>query len=699
MFNSKKILSLFLSSLILGNFLNFQVVCSAVEYDNILLEEDLENIETETICGVIGSYNSDSNNSTSTCGDFVVYSKAGTGYSYSDGVLTINGSGEYTVRMADGVSQTDNTIEINSSGNVYLTIDNVNISEVNSAPIHILDNATLYLTLRNSNVLDAHDTDNYAGIQLSNNSSLVVTEESYDAVLDVIGGENAAGIGTGKIQRNDNFVNVNSICINGGKINVQGGDYGSGIGTGYVNVNDTQIKINKISVSGGTVNAIGGSNSAGIGTGYTEQKGTSMIGTIQISGGTVNASGKNNGSGIGVGDTGEEATSVVENIVVSGGIVKSSGNKAFSKSLDVSEYTNLAVYAGDDENSLAEISDLEGSDPYVSKCVLLTSSYDESSLSGLRGYYGNKLESIKLPSGWTWEDGSVSLGEVGTKTFTAVFNNGVGDSQNKSVSVAVVYEYIEPENLMAVYGQKLSEIVLPDGWTWDDGTQDVGDAGRKQFEAVFNDGDAHVETKSLFVDVSVDKSSWGTAVDNGGIVNYVSEDGTTSAEITGNHMIYLKEESDGTSAWYAIDNSEGVFRSGSKLHVRWLNANENPEEMDKYYDMLDEKYRNASEQEKLWIFLVGVTDPDGEEYRQFEKSVPFYIELGEDWDKDDIKAVFISSESDEVLDVEYIDDFETPEGIRSVAKLTMHHFSPYAIIFSGNYDKAVHNHFYPYCAV
>ena len=199
-----------------------------------------------------------------------------------------------------------------------------------------------------------------------------------------------------------------------------------------------------------------------------------------------------------------------------------------------------------------------------------------------------------------------------------------------------------------------------------------------------------METKSLFVDVSVDKSSWGTAVDNGGIVNYVSEDGTTSAEITGNHMIYLKEESDGTSAWYAIDNSEGVFRSGSKLHVRWLNANENPEEMDKYYDMLDEKYRNASEQEKLWIFLVGVTDPDGEEYRQFEKSVPFYIELGEDWDKDDIKAVFISSESDEVLDVEYIDDFETPEGIRSVAKLTMHHFSPYAIfedLLDDNADK------------
>ena len=60
----------------------------------------------------------------------------------------------------------------------------------------------------------------------------------------------------------------------------------------------------------------------------------------------------------------------------------------------------------------------------------------------------------------------------------------------------------------------------------------------------------------------------------------------------------------------------------------------------------------------------------------------FYIQLGEDWDKEDINSVFISSGEDEIVDVSYADSMSCPEGKKEFAILTLKHFSPYAV-----YDK------------
>ena len=183
---------------------------------------------------------------------------------------------------------------------------------------------------------------------------------------------------------------------------------------------------------------------------------------------------------------------------------------------------------------------------------------------------------------------------------------------------------------------------------------------------------------------SDDRSSWGRKIKyqlgDKEIVNYVDDTGKTSAKVTENDIIWLKEESDGTSAWYGLDNSNGTFELGSRFWVRWLDEERNGDEWRLYYDKLDAEHKVITEQNKLWIFLVGVTDPYGNEYVTFKDNadVPLYIQLGSDWDKDDINAIFISESTDEKVDVTY-QFMDFPEGYGEFAKVILKHFSPYAI--------------------
>ena len=184
--------------------------------------------------------------------------------------------------------------------------------------------------------------------------------------------------------------------------------------------------------------------------------------------------------------------------------------------------------------------------------------------------------------------------------------------------------------------------------------------------------------KDIEFEVVADKSNWGEEVNNGGVINYVDSHGKTSAEVTGKEMIWLKESSDGTSAWYAIDNTNGTFKQGSRFWTQWLSPEANKEEFEKYYNKLDDEHKNQVENNKLWIFLTGVTDPDGNDYTNLDETVNYYIQLVEDWDEDDVKAVFISDKNDDVLQVLF-EDVNTPEGTFKCAKILMQHFSPYAV--------------------
>ena len=168
----------------------------------------------------------------------------------------------------------------------------------------------------------------------------------------------------------------------------------------------------------------------------------------------------------------------------------------------------------------------------------------------------------------------------------------------------------------------------------------------------YNDLGSQKNPLSLSVNVKVDKTDWGELIYNGGIANYLAQDGTTSAEVTGDEVIWLKEDSEGESSWYVLDNRQGIFAKGSRFWVRWLSEKDG-EEFREHFENLDESHKKWAEENKLWIFLTGVIAPDGTEYTNLDVNVPYYIQLGDEWDEEDVKAVFISKIADEPVSVSF----------------------------------------------
>ena len=159
--------------------------------------------------------------------------------------------------------------------------------------------------------------------------------------------------------------------------------------------------------------------------------------------------------------------------------------------------------------------------------------------------------------------------------------------------------------------------------------------------------------------------------------------GETSVRVDQDGIIWLKEDSNGTSAWYGIDNRSGQFDMNSRFYVQWLHANENQSDWNDCYAQLDDKHKAAVEDDRLWIFQIGVQQPDGTDYTTFDET-DLYIQIGDDWDPEDLTACFISSDLDEAVDAGY-QAIEPPSGMEAenFAVLRLEHFSPYAI-----YDAA-----------
>ena len=193
------------------------------------------------------------------------------------------------------------------------------------------------------------------------------------------------------------------------------------------------------------------------------------------------------------------------------------------------------------------------------------------------------------------------------------------------------------------------------------------------YEVVVMGGKLNITDYSPEKAQNAEKSGYGETS-----IAKVTPSGATTAEITTNEMIIMKVE----DTWTAIDNIEGVFKNGDTFSVTLLNSTNNREEWDKYVEKLDDDLREYAENDKLWVFLIDVIKPNGEKYTTLPQSIDWYIQLGNDWGKDDIHAVFISESTDatEQLKVETIPDYVLPDGtLTTMAKVTLNHFSTYAI--------------------
>ena len=128
--------------------------------------------------------------------------------------------------------------------------------------------------------------------------------------------------------------------------------------------------------------------------------------------------------------------------------------------------------------------------------------------TGLTATYGDTLADVALPEGFSWVDATASVGNAGTNSFAASYN--AGENYNP-VKVTLTVEVAKADitapavdTLNATYGQKLSEIALPEGFSWADATASVGNAGTNSFAAIYNAGENY-NTVKVTVTVEVAK--------------------------------------------------------------------------------------------------------------------------------------------------------------------------------------------------
>ncbi|MBO6126625.1 MAG: hypothetical protein J6P21_01285 [Clostridia bacterium] len=154
-------------------------------------------------------------------------------------------------------------------------------------------------------------------------------------------------------------------------------------------------------------------------------------------------------------------------------------------------------------------------------------------------------------------------------------------------------------------------------------------------------------------------------------------------------IAWAREESYGTEAWYGFDNSEGALPDGSVVSVRWLNKNDGQE----YYEMLEKASQGlkslgiVAEDEKVWIFDLNAykkVEKDGkvtwDKIEDFKnKTVKVYIELGDDWDMNDISAIYVDDNNkvttwDKTIEVKEINGV-----YKRFAVLNLKHFSAHIV--------------------
>ena len=128
-----------------------------------------------------------------------------------------------------------------------------------------------------------------------------------------------------------------------------------------------------------------------------------------------------------------------------------------------------------------------------------------------------------LPGGVAVEYAGNGQVGAGTYTVTASFT---GDKDNytgiepmsATLTINKAVPSCElPENLTATAGQTLSEIALPEGWSWADDTLSVGEEGGNGFTAVYTPADtANYETVNAELTVAVQAAGPSGGEETGG---------------------------------------------------------------------------------------------------------------------------------------------------------------------------------------
>ena len=149
-------------------------------------------------------------------------------------------------------------------------------------------------------------------------------------------------------------------------------------------------------------------------------------------------------------------------------------------------------------------------------------------------------------------------------------------------------------------------------------------------------------------------------------------------------ITWLKEESDGSSAWYGLENPEieegkYLFPTNSYFYVEWVSPNDF--ETNEHYAILDDSVKSQVDSNRGWLFYVGIADETGQKMDiNFNgHTANLYVQIGDDWQLNDLKSVFVGDTEDEQVTVTFAEAVEYPEGVDDFGVMSLNHFSPYFI--------------------
>ncbi|MCD8048574.1 MAG: S-layer homology domain-containing protein [Clostridia bacterium] len=222
--------------------------------------------------------------------------------------------------------------------------------------------------------------------------------------------------------------------------------------------------------------------------------------------------------------------------------------------------TFTAVFTPDDDNY---------NTVYVEISVTVekaTPDYTEP--TGLTATYGDTLATVTLPDGWSWADATANVGNAGTNTFTAIFTPE--DSTNYETVTAEVDvtvgkatpTYDLPTGLTATYGDTLASVELPDGWTWVDDTQSVGDAGTHEFAAVYTPDDTD-NYETVTAEISVTVSSTALTVAETPTAARVKRGNTLSKSTLSGGSVTTADGTEVSGTWVWSDGTETMSKTGT----------------------------------------------------------------------------------------------------------------------------------------
>ena len=159
--------------------------------------------------------------------------------------------------------------------------------------------------------------------------------------------------------------------------------------------------------------------------------------------------------------------------------------------------------------------------------------------TGLTAKYGDELSSVILPDGWSWKRPNDKVGNVGEREHTAIRNN-----VEYTLTVTVTKAdptYVVPTDIEAPYDVALSTIGLPEGFSWMDGTQKTSTWGESIFKAKYTPSDTVNYNIVENIDIKVNVK-WVLVDPTQGDVTITINDGNEGFDVNISVKIEIKTE-------------------------------------------------------------------------------------------------------------------------------------------------------------